>query len=153
MFNFAKKAAACLAATGLSLAVPAQAASANAEKLRRLDIMLMVTSLRCRSTAYNFQADFQDFEAAHLDELNAAAAELREGLVSRFGVAGASRALDRISTGMANEYGQGHPWLDCADLKSVARSLAKMRGPGALTEAADQLLANEGSGAQLAWAR
>ena len=54
---------------------------------------------------------------------------------------------------MANQYGQGHPWLGCADLKMVTRSLALMRGPDALEEAADQLLASEGSGTQLAWAR
>lgn len=153
MFNFAKKAAVVLAATGLLAAVPAQAQAGDAEKLRRLDIMLMVTSLRCRTTADNFQADFQAFEAAHLAELNAAAAEMRDGLVGRFGVAGANRALDRVSTGMANEYGQGHPWLGCAELKSVARSLARMQGAVALTEAADQLLAEDGTRTQLAWAR
>ena len=153
MFKFARKAVVCLAATGLLLAVPAQAAPTNAESLRHLDIMLMVTSLRCRTTADNFQADFQAFEAAHMGELNAAAAEMRDGMVSRLGAVGANRALDRISTGMANQYGQGHPWLDCADLKMVARSLAAMRGSAALAEAADQLLTEDGSGIQLAWAR
>lgn len=139
--------AAALAALGLVFAMPAQAASnAEAEKLRRLDIMLMVTSLRCRTTPDNFQPEFQRFEASHLGELNKAARDLRSGLVDRFGVAGATRALDRISTGMANEYGQGHPWLGCAELKVTTRILANMRGRDALLEAADQLLARNDRG-------
>lgn len=152
--RWSAKLAAGLAALGLLAAAPVQAQdTSQAEKLRRLDIMLMVTGLRCRTTPDNFQADFANFEAAHLSALNAAAAELRDGLVARYGVGGAPRALDRISTGMANEYGQGHPWLDCADLRIVTRSLAQMRGTPALVEAADQLLAVSGSSTQLAWAR
>ena len=149
-----KKAALCLAAGGLVMGTPSQAAgSGDAEKLRRLNIMLMVTGLRCRMGSDNFQADFQAFEAAHMDTLNDAATQLRDGMVGRYGITGANRALDRMSTAMANQYGQGHPWLGCADLKIVAKSLAKMRGPDALVEAADQLLSSEGSSAQLAWVR
>ena len=149
-----KIAVSCATGLGLLLSTPAMASEGGkAEKLRRLDIMLMVTALRCRNTEDNFQRDFSAFEAAHLGELNAAAGELRKGLVGQYGAVGATRALDRISTGMANQYGQGHPWLGCADLKMVTRSLALMRGPDALEEAADQLLASEGSGTQLAWAR
>jgi hypothetical protein len=134
--------AAMVAAGMLVSAMPAGAASGGkAEKLRRLDIMLMVTSLRCRTTPENFQAEFQQFEANHLGDLNDAASDLRNGLVGEFGVTGASRALDRISTSMANQYGQGHPWLGCAELKVTARILANIRGRDALVEAADQLLA------------
>lgn len=133
---------AVLAAMALGGAVPAQAsAPGEAEKLRRLNIMLMVTGLRCRTTPDDFRSDFAAFEAAHMTELNAAAAELRRGLVAKSGVAGAARALDRISTGMANEYGQGHPWLDCAQLKQAARMLAQVRGRATLVEAANELLA------------
>jgi hypothetical protein len=133
---------AALAATLAAGAVPAAAAPrSDAEKLRKLDIMLMVTGLRCRTTPYDFRADFAAFEASHLADLNAAAAELRQGLVAREGVAGSTRALDRISTGMANQYGQGHPWLDCAQLRQVTRVLARAKGRETLVEAADQLLA------------
>ena len=50
-------------AIGLMVATPAQAAGSmsGAEKLRRLDIMLMVTGLRCRTTADNFTADYGEF--------------------------------------------------------------------------------------------
>lgn len=136
---------AAMAAGGLACAMPAQAANrADAEKLRRLDIMLMVTSLRCRTTPDNFQPEFQRFEAAHLDELNDASRELRDSFVASSGVAGASRALDRISTSMANQYGQGHPWLGCADLKITTRILTGIHGRETLVEAADQLLAPSG---------
>ncbi|MFM5931024.1 MAG: S-adenosyl-L-homocysteine hydrolase [Novosphingobium sp.] len=149
-----RHAALALAAAGMVLSAPAQAsASGDAEKLRRLDIMLMVTGLRCRNGAHNFQADFQAFEAAHLSALNGAAAELRDGLAVRHGAKGAERALDKISTAMANQYGQGHPWLECHELKIVAKSLAQMRGTDALIEAADQLLASDGNSARLSWVR
>lgn len=136
------KIVAALAVAGMLCATPARAdALGDAEKLRRLDIMLMVTSLRCRTTADNFQRDFQKFEAVHLADLNAASATMRARLVSTHGPAGAARALDRISTSMANRYGQGHPALNCAQLKTATRTLAVMRGRAALVEAADQLLA------------
>ena len=154
MQNLISRAAACIAVAGLLIAVPVDAqARGSAEKLRKLDIMLMVTALRCRTTSSNFQSDFADFEAAHLGELNGAARDMKIGMLAQFGPRGVDRALDRVSTGMANQYGQGHPWLDCAELKSVTHSLAMMRGPEALEEAADQLLSSDGHGEQLAWAR
>ena len=140
----ATKASVAALAMGLMCAPPAQAAAmSGAEKIRRLDIMLMVTGLRCRTTADNFTADYGRFTSSQLSELNEAAAELRADLATRHGQAGANRALDRLSTGMANGYGQGHPWLSCGDLKLVARNLANVRGRAVLEEAADQLLATQ----------
>jgi hypothetical protein len=132
---------------GLMLsAVPASAESiSHAEKIRRLDIMLMVTGLRCRTTADNFQADYGHFTAAHIHTLNAASTRLKEDLSLRHGPVAAHRALDRMSVTMANSYGQGHPWLNCAQLKTVARNLAAAQGEGPLLEAANQLLAPTGS--------
>lgn len=117
----------------------------QAEKLRRLDIMLMVTGLRCRSGGSNFQADYGRFTTNHIDELNAASDAMKADLALRHGVGGAARALDRLSTVMANQYGNGHPWLGCAQLKQVARGLAAARGTAPLLEAADQLLVENGS--------
>jgi hypothetical protein len=57
-----------------------------------------------------------------------------------------------MSTSMANSYGQGHPWLNCGQLKQVAKNLAKVDGRATLEEAADQLLARSGS-TQLAYAK
>jgi len=138
----------------LAAVAPAQAAgtSGGAEKLRRLDIMLMVTSLRCRTTSDNFNAEYQAFTTSHLSELNQANDELRSDLASQYGSAGSARALDRISTVMANTYGQGHPWLSCHELRNVARDLAQAEGRSTLEEAADQLL-GDGRTVELAYAR
>src|SRR5579872_6293047 len=70
-------------AFGLAMTAPAYAAGgamSGAEKLRRLDIMLMVTGLRCRATADNFTADYGRFTASHLSELRAANVELKAAM-------------------------------------------------------------------------
>ena len=141
-------------AVSLSAIVPAQATGTlgSAEKLRRLDIMLMVTSLRCRTTVDNFQVEYGQFTTRHLGDLNRASAQLRDDLSHRYGAIGSARALDRISTVMANAYGQGHPWLNCRELKMVASDLARVHGTETLIEAADQLLGERG-GAELAYGR
>lgn len=147
-----KRVAACLGAAGLLISFPVSAGSfSQAEKLRKLDIMLMVTGLRCRSTSDNFTSEYGRFTTAHISELNAAAATMKREMVARYGAAGANRALDRISTQMANQYGQGHPWLNCGQLKQVAGSLAEMRGVAPLEAAADELLDARSHG--LAWLR
>jgi hypothetical protein len=144
--------AAVLAAASLLTTAPAQAGDmSKAEKLRRLDIMLMVTGLRCRTTADNFQVDYQRFTTNHIAELNQSARALRAELAVQGG-GNADRALDRLSVTMANSYGQGHPWLSCRELKMVASGLADTRGEEALVAAADQLLDNGGA-AQFAYAR
>ena len=151
--GMARKMAAGLAAASMLISVPAQAGSwSQAEKLRRLDIMLMVTGLRCRTTADNFQADYGRFTTAHLPALNAASRSLKTELSRRYGAAGVNRALDRLSVQMANEYGQGHPWLSCGQLKQVARNLAMVKGSAPLLAAADELLGERGS-PQVAMAR
>ena len=140
------KLGAVLAAVSMLCAVPAQAdPMSGAEKLRRLDIMLMVTGLRCRTGADDFQADFQQFEGHHIAELNDAARQLKAGLVHQFGAAGAEREMDRISVTMANRYGNGHPWLGCHELKSMAHTLAGQDGLAPLIEAADETLFDEGA--------
>ena len=144
--------AACVAAAGMILSFPAAAGGVGqAEKIRRLDIMLMVTGLRCRTTKDNFQREYGRFTTNHIGELNAAARALKADYAARLGPAKADRALDKLSVQMANQYGQGHPWLNCGQLKQVARTLADMRGLSPLVEAANDLL---DSGAhQMAWLR
>ena len=141
-------------AASFAATTPAQASGAmgGAEKIRRLDIMLMVTGLRCRKTADNFNAEYGRFTTSHMAELNRANAELRSDMAHQYGPAAANRQLDRLSTTMANAYGQGHPWLSCSDLKHVASDLAQVRGRDTLVEAADQLLGEQRS-SQLAYAR
>ncbi len=134
---------ATMAALAAALGAPQSAGAGDFsqdEQVRRLDIMLMVTSLRCRMGADDFQPAYRQFTAAHLTALNASARRLEQSMVARYGARGAKRALDRISVGMANEYGQGHPWLSCAELKQVAGDLARSRDPQALNLAASELL-------------
>lgn len=150
--GFGKGVAACFAAGSMLVSVPATAGGVDdAEKLRRLDIMLMVTGLRCRTSADNFQADYGRFTTKHYLTLNGAAQTMKADLARRHGAAGATRALDKLSVTMANAYGQGHPWLSCGQLKQVTRDLVAARGSAPLIEAADQLLASKGT-ATFAWA-
>jgi hypothetical protein len=151
--KFAKGVAAGVAAASLLFSIPVSAAGgmSQAEKLRRLDIMLMVTGLRCRTTSDNFTFEYGRFTTNHLGTLNAASNTLKADLSKRYGPAGANRALDKLSVQMANQYGQGHPWLNCGQLKKVTRTLADMRGVNPLVEAADELL-DQGP-RQMAWLR
>lgn len=135
-------AAATLGMTAGAIA-PTQAIAADyvsAEKLRKLDIMLMVTALRCRHGADNFQRDYEKFAVKHNVALQGAARSLQASYQGKYGAKGAKRQLDKISVGMANKYGQGHPWLECAQLKQVTHDLAADRDSSRLLGAADQLL-------------
>jgi hypothetical protein len=139
---------AALAAAALLAGSPAAAQSdvQSAEKIRRLDIMLMVTALRCRFGDDNFQADYEAFSARHLGTLNAAGQRLKQDLSARYGAQGAQRALDRLSTSMANSYGLGHPTMDCSQLKRTAHALAYDTPSTSLVAAADVLLVGQTGG-------
>jgi len=147
MGNFGKIIATAAVSLGMvaGAVVPVQAAASdylNAEKLRKLDIMLMVTSLRCRHGNDNFQRDYEKFAVKHNVALQGAAKTLQASYNSKYGAKGAKRQLDKISVGMANQYGQGHPWLECGELKQVTKDLAADRDSSRLIAVADQLLAS-----------
>lgn len=144
--KFTRTAAASLAAFAvLATPVSVQAGVSNdAEAVRKLDIMLMVTSLRCRKTADNFQADYQRFSSSNLAALNAASRTLQADLL-KSGNTG-KRALDKISVSMANEYGNGHPWLGCGELKQITQELSAGRNPVQLAAHANDLLATRPRG-------
>lgn len=137
-----------LVASGNAMANP----MSKAEKLRRLDIMLMVTGLRCRTGGDDFRGDFEQFEAHHLAELNRAAQELNKESAGPGGTPD-ERVLDRLSTQMANAYGGGHPWLGCHELKGLAHQLAMSDGEDALVAAADETLTGDGPAPSLLAAR
>ena len=144
--------AAAFAAIAAGAGAPAQATPMNlseAEQLRKLDIMLMVTSLRCRTGSDAFQKDYQRFSANQLTELNTASRTLEGSMKKGSGAKSARRALDRISVGMANQYGNGHPWLSCGELKGVAQELAGAPDRRTLLLAADDLLSSRPR--QMAW--
>lgn len=142
MHKFHKTMAALGAAAMLIAPAAAGAVTNNdAEQLRRLDIMLMVTSLRCRTGSDNFQPQYGKFSSAHLTTLNAAAKQLETKMTGQHGAKGAKRALDKISVSMANDYGNGHPWLSCGELKKITTDLAASKNPADLSLAANDLLA------------
>ncbi|MCB2087296.1 MAG: S-adenosyl-L-homocysteine hydrolase [Sphingomonadaceae bacterium] len=136
----------------LLMAMPAQAGQAelSAEKLRKLDIMLMVSALRCRHGQDDFQADYNRFAQRHLPVMSAAHRTLSAQYAGRYGTSGGKRALDKLSVSMANRYGQGHPWMDCHELGAVTRELAARAQGDGLDEAADLLLANHRGSALVA---
>ncbi len=123
-------------------AAPASAnpASLEAESIRKLNIMLMVTSLRCRTGVHDFQAEYRRFSATHLSNLNAAGKTMRGAMHARYGVRGSKRALDKVSVQMANAYGDGHPWMDCEQLKKVTHDLSLNGDRTRLSAAARELL-------------
>ena len=139
MKNLRDMALAASAAALLCVPTTASAGTGD-EQIRKLDIMLMVTSLRCRMGADDFQHHYRNFSSNHLNTLNGAARRMEQGLVKRHGPKGAKRQLDKLSVGMANQYGQGHPWLGCAELKEITSDLSKSKDPVVLTQAADELL-------------
>ena len=82
--------------------LPAEARNdvTGAEQVRGLNIMLMVTSLRCRTTPDNFTAEYGRFTTNHSNELNRATQQLRAEIVARHGPSGADREMDRLSTSL-----------------------------------------------------
>ena len=129
--------------SGMLVTVPANAKTGlgEAQALRTFDIMLMVTALRCRTGADDFQADYYRFAANHVGTLNRAGATLRAEFANTMGPRSADRALDRMGVRIANSYGDGHPWMGCAQLGQLARELAVTSDPGALATAAYYALA------------
>ncbi|MEP0390773.1 MAG: S-adenosyl-L-homocysteine hydrolase [Erythrobacter sp.] len=97
----------------------------DAHTLRSLDIMLMVTALRCRSGPHDFQSDYRHFSAAHSHDLGAVGRTLRHSFTASYGEEKPERALDRMGVRIANSYGDGHPWLNCAELQQATRELTQ----------------------------
>lgn len=144
-----------------AIAAPAHADNGfdEAHSLHSLDIMLMVTSLRCRLGPNDFQSDYHQFSAAHSTRLSAAGRTLRHSFAASYGEPDPARALDRMGVRIANSYGDGHPWLSCAELKQEVRELSQSLEAGHLARKARYLLSAErppvgrGQGLQIAQAR
>lgn len=127
MTKFLSKAA--LGAVLFAVSVqPAQAcwtnAAQEAAKIKHLNTMLMVTALRCRNTADNFLPHYNRFVVKHNSLIGSQNAELRNHLSATYGARGAEDALDRMSIGYANSYGNGHRAMDCRQLKDLAAKLS-----------------------------
>lgn len=140
-------AAAVVALLSLGASGPALAGTtmSGAEKLHRLDLLLRASEARCEASGTEFRSDYAAFAGSQRDTLGKADHELRARLVRRYGRAGAEQAYRRMNVAIVSEYRQGHPWLACGDLKTVAHGLAMVRGSATLLEAADQILPDRGS--------
>lgn len=138
-----------LVSAALATAAVSTPASANsgvsdgfeeAHSLRSLEIMLMVTALRCRTGAHDFQSDYHQFSATHKPRLRAASTMLERTFAASYGERNPARALDRMGVKIANAYGGGHPWMSCAELQQVTRELCESPDAAHLTQTARTLL-------------
>ncbi len=139
---------ALLAVAVTGAAAPAVAApacwSANlvqAAKLRQLDVMLMVGSLRCRGTAQDYRAAYDRFLLRHRPLLGKANLAILGEMRGQLGSVGALQALDQASVRMANRYGE-QAGYGCGDLGAVTAALADS-GSEALPNAAETLVGED----------
>lgn len=144
MKNFWKKVA-LVSAIAVTSVQPAQAcwttAAQDAAKIKHLNTMLMVTALRCRNTADNFLPQYNRFVAKHNALIGSQNSLLKSHLAKSYGARGAEGALDRLSIGFANGYGNGHASLGCQELKQLATSLAtENHGVATMVAAADNVV-------------
>ena len=137
--SFALSAVLC-AALALPTTTNANPAMIEAESIRTLDMMLMATSLRCRKGEHDFRAEYDLFSRHNGHLLRSANDTMRRSLNATYGLRGGERALDRMSVRMANNYGNGHPWMSCSELKAAAVDLARAHSKASLAAAANRLL-------------
>lgn len=131
------------AAMAFGTAAQADPVANNAESIRKLNIMLMVTSLRCRSGEHAFESEYRRFNVAHQGSLEAAHRHLKRQMSATHGEREQQRALDRLGVSVANSYGNGHPWLDCAGLKQATTELTMSQDRQRLADMAGVLLARQ----------
>ena len=120
----------CALAASMALASmqPAQACWNNdaqeAATIAKLNMMLMVTGLRCRNGADNFLPQYNRFVISNNNVLGSQHAALKSYFAQTMGAKGAEGAFDRLVIDFANGYGAGHPTMGCPELKALATDLA-----------------------------
>ncbi|MEZ5748701.1 MAG: hypothetical protein R3D83_02075 [Caenibius sp.] len=90
-----------LATTALFAPVLASAAGTDlrrAEKLQQLDVLLMISSLRCLQTGSDFTTAYDHFSEVYAPELREARSALEADYAARFGSRSAKFAVDRSVT-------------------------------------------------------
>ena len=118
-----KKAVLRVAAIAAAIALPATSAQAQcwseaavtAAKIRDMETMLMVASLRCRRHSNRMLADYNHF----VRQSRAALVRVNEELRLHFAPAGGLNAYDSYVTAIANRYGAGAEGLTCEDMASI----------------------------------
>lgn len=123
------KAAALCALAAMIIASPAQACWTNAEqdaaKVANLNMMMMVSALRCRKGADDFLGDYNQFVKNNNAVIGSQNAAVRAHFARINGGGNADAAMDRFIIGIANSYGGGHDRLGCGELKVVAQDLSR----------------------------
>ncbi len=123
-----KKFAAASAALGMFAAQPAQACwsdqEAQAASVANLNMMMMVTALRCRKGENNFLAEYNRFVKSNNAALGAQNAIIKARFARQNGVKAAEGAMDQFTIGLANHYGMGHEAMGCRELKDLAADLS-----------------------------
>ena len=147
MISFSKKLTFVASIVALS-SQPAHAcwtsAAQDAAKIKHLNTMLMVTALRCRNTPDNFLPHYNRFVTKHNNLIGSQNAALKGHLAQTYGARGAEGALDRMSIGFANSYGNGHKTLNCKQLKELAAKLSsESHGVVTMAAAADSTVVGQ----------
>jgi hypothetical protein len=99
-------------------------AEQEAAKVANLNMMMMVTALRCRKSSDDFLADYNRFVIRNNPMLGVQNAVVRNHFMRMNGAKAADRAMDQFVIGLANNYGAGHDRMSCGQLKDIARELA-----------------------------
>ena len=116
-------------------------AGQDAVKITHLNMMLLVTALRCRGGANNFLPEYNRFVVNNSQLLGNQGKLIKTHFSATYGVSSAEGALDRMSIGFANSYGTGHQNMDCLQLKVLAGQLADEEfGTATLARAADDAI-------------
>ena len=123
------KAALLCALAAMIMTAPAQACWTNAEedaaKVANLNMMMMVTALRCRKGPDDFLAEYNRFVKNNNPVIGSQNAAVRSHFARINGNTSADAAMDKFIIGIANSYGGGHDRLGCSDLKIVAKELSR----------------------------
>jgi hypothetical protein len=122
------KVAAVVALAATMAASPAQACWTNAERdaaqVANLNMMMMVTALRCRGGKDNFLNEYNRFVKSNNPVLGAQNAAVRGHFARLHGHKAADSAMDKYIIALANNYGGGHEGKGCGQLKEIAGQLA-----------------------------
>jgi hypothetical protein len=121
--------AAALALAATIVAHPTQACwtgiEQEAAKLANLNMMMMVSALRCRNGADNFLSEYNQFVRLYNPVLGSHNATMRSHFARIDGSRAADAAMDRFVIGIANNYGAGHESMGCSELRQLAVTLSE----------------------------
>ena len=100
-------------------------AEQDAAKVANLNMMMMVSALRCRKGQDDFLAEYNRFVKLNNPVIGAQNALVRSHFARINGSGNADAAMDKFVIGIANSYGGGHDRLGCGELKALAQDLSR----------------------------